>query len=233
MNLEDLKKGYGPEYPTAMIVGGIRIPLTKETRFSRSYRSEESNTTHCISRFMDGSASISFSELAREWGDWTEETKMDFCQNCNWLFEQADFPDMLRYILKHGSEYHWSGIAMSVASYLPQQEAFDGLVQVLHGMKLGRTANISQGISITKHPNAESTLREHLAKLWKHPKLWDDDDFQNWIAFDAITCIAHLLELNAAPEVFDGQVRRLSEHICEGSRKSCRVFLSKHYSWLK
>jgi hypothetical protein len=233
MNAEELRIAYGPEYPAAMMMGGIRIPLTSETRFSRSYHSEESNTTHYISRFMDGSASISFSELAREWPNWTERIQVDFCQSCNWLSEQPDFPDMLRYIMKHGSEYHWSGIALSVASYLPQQEAFDTLVHTLHRLKHGRTANISQGISLTKHLNAESTLRQHFAKLWEYPELWDDDDFQNWIAFDAITCISHLLELGAAPDDFDGQVRRLSEHICEGSRKSCRVFLSKHYLWLK
>ena len=216
-----------------MVTDGIRIPLTKETQFSRCYHSEKSNTSHYISRFMDGSASITASELKEEWNNWPENVQVDFCQNCNWLSNQPDFPEMLRFIMQHGSAYHWSGIAQSVGSYLPRQEAFDALVNVLHQMKPGSTANITQGISLTKHPDAEPMLRKHLADLWENSKLWDADDFLNWIAFDAITCTAHLIELGASPSDFDGQVRRLSEHICEGNRKSCRGFLSKHYPWLK
>jgi hypothetical protein len=68
--------------------------------------------------------------------------------------------------------------------------------------------------------------------VWSHPTLWDAADFINWVGFDATTCIAHLIELGASPSDFTEQVRRLSEHVCAHNRKSCRNFLSKHYSWL-
>lgn len=186
-----------------------------------------------ISRFMDETASIAASDLQKEWPNWTEDMRSDFCQNSDWLHEQADFPEMLRYILQHGRPGHWSGIALSVASQLPCDEAFDALVRALRAAKLGHASNFTQAIAKTKHPDAETTLRRHLAALWSQAALWENDDFSNRIAFDATTCIAHLIELGAPPSDFTDQVRRLSEHVCAGNRRSCRNFLSKHYSWLK
>ena len=158
---------------------------------------------------------------------------MDFCQSSGWLHEQADFPEMLRFIMQRGSPGHWSGIALSVASCLPPQEAFDVLVRALHGTDIGQTANISQAIAHTKHPDAEATLRRHLVAVWAHPALWEDADFVNWVGFDATTCIAHLIEAGAPPSDFTNEVRRLSEHVCSHNRQCCRNFLSKHYSWFK
>jgi hypothetical protein len=182
---------------------------------------------------MDGSASITASELQREWPGWTEDMRSDFCQSSCWLHEQVDFPEMLRFIMEHGDAKHWSGIALSVASQLPRDEAFDTLVRALRRTELRHSSNISQAIAQTKHPDAEATLRSHLATLWSHSALWDDDTFINWVGFAATTCIAHLIELGASPSDFNEQVRRLSEHVCSGNRNSCRSFLSKHYSWLK
>lgn len=209
------------------------MPMHREGRFSRSYHSHEHKIGSEISRFMDGSASITASELEREWSGWSAEVRRDFCQSSCWLHEQADFPAMLRFIMQHGSSKDWSGIALSVAAQLPQEEAFDALVQALRRTELGHTANISQAIALTKHPDAVTTLRAHLAAVWEHSALWDDDEFINWIGFDATTCIAHLIEAGAPPSDFEGQVRRLSEHVCSQNRQSCRNFLSKYYSWLK
>jgi hypothetical protein len=139
---------------------------------------------------------------------------------------------MLRFIMQQGRPEHWSGIALSVACLLPRDEAFDTLVRALGKTELGHTANICQAIARTKHQDAEITLRGQLAALWEHPALWDNDDFSNRVAFDATTCITHLIELGASPSDFAGQVRRLSEHVCSGNRKSCRNFLSRYYSWL-
>ena len=228
-----LKEQYGDEYPAAIIMDGIRIPMHRERRFSRSYHSHEHKMGSMISRFMDGSASITVSELKSEWSSWNDDVRGDFCQSSCWLHEQADFPEMLRYIMQHGGSLHWSGIALSVASRLPREEAFDILVRALRSTELGRTSNIGQAIAHTRHPDAVTTLRGHLAALWEHPALWDDDDFINWIGFDATTCIAHLIESGAPTSDFPEQVRRLSEHVCSQNRQSCRNFLSKHYSWLK
>jgi hypothetical protein len=229
----DLKKQYGDEYPAAIVADGVRMPLHRERRFSRIYDSNDHKVQHEISRFMDGTASITASKLQQEWPGWTDETRMDFCQSCDWLDGQADFPEMLRFIMQHGSSEHWSGIALSVASQLPRDEAFDTLVRALRSTEPGQSSNIAQAIAYTKHPEAEAMLRQHLAALWAHPALWENTEFINSVGFDAIACIVHLIELGAPPSDFTEQVRRLSEHICPHNRESCRNFLSKHYSWLK
>ena len=195
MKMSDLKKAYGGEYPAAIMMDGIRLPLRRERRFSRSYHSAEHKIGSEISRFMDDSASITASELQQEWPNWDDDVRSDFCQSSSWLHKQADFPEMLRFIMQHGEPEHWSGIALSVASQLPRDEAFATLVRALGSMELGRSSNISQAIAHTKHPDAEATLRGHLAALWLHPSLWEDDNFINWVGFDVTTCIEHLIEV--------------------------------------
>lgn len=233
MNAGALKEMYGDEYPAAVVVDGIRLPLRQERRFSRSYESEDYKMGSEVSRFMDGSASITASELQCEWHTWTDNQRMDFCESCGWLQEQADFPEMLRFIMQHAAPGEWSGVALSVASHLPRDEAFDILLRALHTVEIGHSSNIGQALAITKHPEAELALRRHLDAIWAHSELWDDTEFLNWVAFDATTCIAHLIELGAAPGDFEERVRRLARHICVHNRDSCRNFLSKHYGWLK
>src|SRR6266516_3096005 len=145
-----LKKGFGDEYPAAVIVKGIRLPLRSERRFSRSYYSDEHKMGSEVSRFMDGSASITASDLQREWHTWADDQRMDFCQSCCWLHEQSDFPDVLRFIMQHSSTREWSGVALSVASHLPCEEAFDILLRALRTTDIGHTANITQAIAETK-----------------------------------------------------------------------------------
>src|SRR5262249_27900218 len=147
MNESDLKKQFGDEYPAAVISDGIRYPLRRERRFSRTYQTDKQKMTIWLSRFMDGSASITASELKKEWPDWTDDIRRDFCQFCSWLHGQADFPEMLRYIMQHGEPAHWSGIALDVASQLPRDEAFDTLVRALGRAEPGRSSNIGQGIA--------------------------------------------------------------------------------------
>ena len=232
MNAEDLTQEYGDEYPAAAVFEGVRMPLQRESRFLRSYESGDRGLW--ISRFMDGSASITAEELKRDWPSWTHELRMDFCNNCSWLGEQSDFADMLRFVMHHGDSANWSGVAISVAVHLPRDEAFGMLLRALQVTDVGgNCANLSQAIAHTKHPEAEAALRQHLQDVWAHPTLWDDDPFTNWVAFDARTCIQHLMELGASPADFEGQVRKLSEHVCAGDREGCRDWLSKHYSWLK
>lgn len=232
MTADALKKMFGDEYPAAVVVKGIRLPLRRERRFSRSYHSEEHKLGSEVSRFMDGSASITASELQSEWHTWSDDQRMDFCQSCCWLHEQPDFRDMLRFIMQHAAPGEWSGVALSVASRLPRDEAFDILLRALRSVEIGHTSNIGQAIAHTKHPNAEPTLRRHLDGIWAHSALWEDDEFLNCVAFDATTCVAHLIELGAPLGDFEERVRQLAEHTCAGNRDSCRNFLSKHYKWL-
>jgi hypothetical protein len=125
----------------------------------------------------------------------------------------------------------WSGIALQVAGWLPQDEAFDLRTRALTRIE-SHSANITQGISATRHPRSGEVLREHLEALWKHPQLWDDHPFTNWHAFDAICCIEHLLQLDAAPAEYEARARELSNHVCVGTRESCGTFLSRYYDWI-
>lgn len=232
MNADELRERYGEEYPEAVDMFGIRMPLASESRFARHYQSAEKNLGTVVSRFEDGSASVTAAEVARDWHAWSHTDRIDFCQACCWLTKQTDLPEILRHILEHGEPGDWTGIALTVADVLPREEAFDALARALSRTHPGRCANLTQGIALTNHPGAESLLRKHLDELWDHPALWDDDEFINWIAFDATSCICHLIEIGTPAETFTEGVRRLSEHACEGNRRSVSSFLSKHYPWL-
>lgn len=229
MSIETYKKVRGEEYPAAVMHDGIRLPLHRESRFYRHYESDEHKTGIGISRFSDGSASITAAELEQEWENWSEELQMDFCNACYCLSAQSDFQAMLRFIMEHGDHKQWCAIALQVAYHFPRDEAFNVLVRTLRSMNLNHTSNITQAISATEHPDAESVLRNHLAALWAHPALWDNADFMNWLAHDATTCIAHLIKLGAQPSDFSEKAQKLSQHACSRNQAKCHQYLSKHY----
>ena len=209
------------------------MPLEKETRFSRYYHSAERKTGYAVSRFEDGSASITAKELPHEWSSWSEDERVDFCQACYWLEGESDFAEMLRFIMQQAGSHTRSAVASSVASHLPRDEAFHLLTQALRSTEIGHCSNITQGIAKTEHPEADATLRSHLRTVWAHPGLWANADFINWVAEDATTCISHLTRMGASPADFVEQVRLLSTHVCSRNRDSCRNYLSKHYPWLQ
>ena len=239
MDLDSLRRMFGEEYPSAVVKEGTRMVLAVETRFTRSYRTPESELKTAkyggwsVSRFEDGSASMTAGQLRREWPTWKEWERMDFCQESAWLYKQIDYPEMLRFIMQHGSPDNWSAAAGQIAAYLPAEEAFRFLLVALRATGTGTCSNIIQAIAITKHPDAEATLRQHLRTIWDNSALWNDDDYLNWVASDATWCILHLVQLGASPADFEEQVRKLSAHVCSGNRESCLRWLSKHYSWLK
>lgn len=229
--IEELRRIYGDEYPRAVVSLGSRLPLKAERRFTRFYYSEEKGHGAEVSRFQDGSATMTYRELSTQWSKWPEADKRDFVSACNGLYGQADYPDMVRFVMKHGNPAIWSGMALEAAGFLGQDEAFALLVDAL-GRVGSPTANVTQAIAATRHPKAEEVLRRHLEQLWAHPVLWDDDRFTNWTAFDATCCISHLLELGVAPEELEDKARQLSRHACKGNRESCGTFLGKHYDWI-
>jgi hypothetical protein len=239
MDLDSLRRMYGEEYPAAVVKEGTRMVLAVETRFTRDYRTPETEMKtakyggYIISRFMDGSASMTAEQLRREWPTWKEWERVDFCQSSVWLNKQIDYPEMLRFIMQHGAPDNWSATANSIAANLPAEEAFLFLEGALSASEIGKGSNIIQGIATTKHPDAMGILRKRLEAVWQHPELWKEDDFCNWIAYEAISCIENLVELRASPTDFEDQVRSLSTHACRGNRDSCLRRFSKHYSWLK
>lgn len=228
-----MKEMFGDEYPAAAMVDGVRMALAEERRWTRIFQNEDHKSGCLVSRFMDGSATITFEQFAGEWPTWNKRERQDFCSACSWLGKQSDFPAMLRFIMEHGGPSDWRAVANPVARWLPQQEAFDLLVRALNSVELENAANIVQAIALTKHPCAEATLRAHLAALWAHPSLWEDDPFINWYARGATGCIEHLIELGVPAENFDAQVRKFAEHPCARNRDSCRRFLSKYFPWME
>jgi hypothetical protein len=227
-----MKNRFGDEYPAAIERHGVRMPLVSESRWLRHFAAEGQKVTFVLSRFMDGSAAITFEELTREWPAWNRKERNHFCLACSYLRGQPDFPDMLRFIMQHGGPDDWSGVACNVASCLPPDEAFRLLAHALHNTGLSRGCNISQGISRINHPGAAPLLREYLGALWSSPSLWDNHEFVNWTAYSATCTIEHLISLGDAPKDFTEHVRRLAQHICVRNRESCRPRLGKFFSWL-
>ena len=230
MDSPEIVRRFGPEYPAAILVQGVRIPLHSESRFRRVYKNDQAQ--HYFSRFMDHSATMTFEELSREWPQWDERLRQEFCSECNWLAGQEDFPAMLRLIIKSGHASEWSAIALSIASEIPQAEAFEFLSRALANVPADDSANFSQAVAKTRHPQAAEVIRKHLESLWSHPRLWDQDKFQNFVAFAAICSIQHLLELGERSAQFEEKVKALAMHQCAGSRRSCQNFLKKYFPWL-
>jgi hypothetical protein len=231
MNTGQLRQQYGEEYPAAITLYGVRMPLVHDGRFAREYRSEEAKAAATISKFQDGTATMTIEQLRGEWGGWSHRDRHEFCSGCSWLLEQADLRDMLRFVMTQPEPEYWSSVALAVAHYIPKDEAFGLLRHALANID-SHTANVTQGIAATKHPEAKPLLEKHLEHLWIHPDLWADDPFNNWRAFDATCCIANLLELDAQPTEYEAKVRALSRHVCAGNRQSCGTFLHQYYDWL-
>jgi hypothetical protein len=233
MEPDELTEEFGAEYPIAINCNGIRYMPYKETSFSRHYSSEDKGSFYVISKFMDGSSTITNEQLRGRWRNWSEQDRLDFCQSCSWLGAQSDYPDMLRFIMEHGNVSDWSALALSVANHLPQEESYRALVVALSKGMDNCTSNITQAIAETGHPEAAVTISHVLDKIWFHPDLWNEEPSHNGRAIDAICCVDHLLELCVSSSSLENKVRQLSLHKSSFVRNYCRETLSQYYSWLK
>jgi hypothetical protein len=235
MDPETLKQMYGDEYPAAITLNGIRTPLYRETRFTRTYGSAEGRSFSTVSRFSDGSAHFSFEELKQELPGWSAEERSDFylgAIGCD-LSGQADWPDLLRYIIANGGPYDWSMVALQVAVQLPQNEAFELLAACLKKRGIMSPVNLMQAIAYTKHPEAETVLRICLEEIWADPKFRDDDSFFNEAAYCATSCIEYLRSLGVSPNEFEEQIRALAEHPCKNNREYCRELFHEYFPWME
>jgi hypothetical protein len=223
---------YGSDYPDAVDLGGVRMPLTREGKFLRTYNNKEAKQGAVVSRFMDGTAEISLSELMKSWPHWTRPERYDFTSAACWLHEHPEFPDMIRFVLEEGDQDDISAVALQAASALPSDEAFQRLSAILQRTPVGNAANINQAIAHTKHADAPSLLRERLRTTLEDSRLMAPDKFLNWVAYDAICCIDHLLDIGFTDNDFEDDVRRLSKHPSEGTIDSLRRRLAKWYPWL-
>ena len=159
---EILVKLYGDEFPQAVTRMGVRMELSSETRFSRSYHSEDGKRGTVVSRFEDNSAEVTLSELKESWHQWSAGDQCDFCSGVSWLRNHPDFADMIRFLWAASDQRQLCMIALSVVEAFPQDEAYGRLSAVLGTMPIGGSANITQAIAGTKHPDASALLSEHL-----------------------------------------------------------------------
>jgi hypothetical protein len=233
---EGFEQGFGPEYPAAITILGIRRPLEFETRFIRPFREPHLPHPHefRISRFVDGSASITLSQLERQWATWTEADRLDFCVSIDdlQLLEQPDLPAMVGFIARHGNPDELSAVAPAFCRLFTPAESFELAVLALQRSQVGRTSNIMQAIALTNDLRAQAVLREQLQTIWTEPSLWMDADFVNGVAFDAVNCIWYLMKLSAPPVEFEDAVRRLSAHSCRRVREQCQRLFTKCFPWL-
>jgi hypothetical protein len=224
---------YGPEYPAAVLMEGIRVPLRTETRFCRDYLSQEHRIGTRVSRLTDGSASITMEELEKEWDNWSAVERQDLLFALVDCDRTAAFPGMVRFMAARAEPTDWCNLAWLVADILPQNESFRILVDWLAAVKDdGAAGNIEQAIAMTGHPRAAIILRQ------QHEQIWRRNDFNEGAQPDfhktmrAAGCISHLIGLGANPGEFEPQVRQLWSKVCTRKRPFLHL-LSAHYSWLR
>ena len=168
-------------------------------------------------------------QLQDEWPHWSYKLRREFCMAFNWLHQQADFGEMVRFIMESGGPTHWPDIAGIVAWKMPQEEAYRFLNTALRSVAIQDSANLVQAIAITKHCEARQTLLDHLDRIWRDPNLWNSGEGINWIAFSATCCIRYLIELCSAPIEFEYRVQKLFKESPRENRDLCRQKLGKHY----
>jgi hypothetical protein len=205
------------------------MKLVRETRWRRDYRQEGMDATRIESRFQDGSASITLSELEAEWPAWSSWERLDFAQQ----FRTSGSPDgieILRFMMRHGDTKIWSAIASAVVYRLPQEESAPFVLHAYSVCDPTEAGNILQALAKTGLPEAHKILRNHLAILWANPDLLRQDRKMNHVASAAIFCLSHLLALGEPPGEFRSQYEILLNHPCELERKRTRTFLGNYFS---
>lgn len=203
-------RNLGPHYPRFLGSGRNRKPLIREQRWSRHFGTDE--PVAIVSRFEDGSASITYDELANGWATWSEYDRIDFCQNCTWLRGQPDLPDILRFIASHGDPSEWGGVALPIACTLPAAEAFATLEKMFEASVIGTRSNLVQAIGLVEHAGSLELVVADIRALAPLEATWHPDKFVNWHASE-LTCAVHsALNLGANAADYTDLVRRLASH---------------------
>ena len=157
---------FGPSYP-AFLVGrdGARYELAQERRFSRIFRAPEARRLIVISRFVDGSASMSLRELTEAWPTWGRRDRSDFCQNVHGLGQHPEYAGMLELVFTLGDSEARASVAIELVEVLPTDEAYALLDAELSRAPLETYPNLVQALARTRHPNALSDLEKLLETL--------------------------------------------------------------------
>src|SRR5262245_619819 len=201
--------------------------MVRESRWGRHYTSPDGTHSYFESRFMDGSASITFAELKATWDQWPDAEKWDFCHGLSWV-KTPERPDMVRFLVENGDHGVWSAIALLVASDLRPEES----LPILQGwcQTGAHTTNYYQAIAHTGSAEAHDILKGRLWRILETPGFMEEHEFLNEIASDAVFCLQHLMELGEDPEPFRAAYETLKNHPCEGIRESTERWLEKYFA---
>jgi hypothetical protein len=207
---------------------GQNLTLVRETRWLRHYKGGRFGSL-VDSRFRDGSAAITLTELAEQWPDWNGSERQDFCL----AFMHGDVPerrDILRYLIRNGDSSHHATIALPIAIHLLSEESFPILKQWCETAPIGKGANFFQAMGMTKSADAAEVLQRCLARVWASPDLMDTSDFCNWTAFDAICCMAALLHMGVDPESLRPQFEQLKTHPFSRTRTQAEQHIGEFFT---
>ena len=118
---------------------------------------------------------------------------------------------------------------MAVARELPPEEAVPTLREWCTSCEVGHGANYYQAIAHTGAPEAHAVLRHCFTRIWNTDGLMAPVEFCNWVAFDAICCLAELLQLGEDSEEFRGAYDALTAHPCPTAREDARRWLLRYF----
>lgn len=200
--------------------------IVRETRWSREFQSPDKRECFLDSRFRDGSASITLSELRRDWATWTDHEKADFSQSFV-HYQGRRRCQILRFLMRNGNHSVWSAIAASVASSLPINESLPFLRECCKSSETGCSANYYQALWLTGSPEAVGVLWTALDRIWASPDLMTPDSFCNFTAFDAIWCIDALIRLGDPLDSLRDPYEKLKMH--PTMRGDAVRWLSEHF----
>jgi hypothetical protein len=95
--------------------------------------------------------------------------------------------------------------------------------------EIGQCANYYQALALTKDARALPFLRDRFHRILSNEGLMAKADFQNWIAFDAVCCMEHMLELGQEIEPLRSAYETLRDHPDDGTREQTKLSLTESF----
>jgi len=207
--------------------GGEPLRLYRETRWNRILSTADGKRRVLRSRFEDGSAKISLSQLTAEWPSWTDEERKDFCDSIQSL-PNSGRTEILQFLLKNAAFHLLSNNVIEFID-LPSSEVTPWLIRGIEKTEPGKAINFLQALAHTKSPHAGAAIRQRLNILRRHPEVLRDDPFVNWVALEVLHCVQYLIELQGHPQDYAEEAMLLSGHPCARVRGAYVSYISAFF----
>jgi len=205
------------------------VKRQRETRWSRLFTDDDGTFKHYESRFRDGTATITLDDLKDLWPNWNPEDRCDFCHALSGAKHVPEIQDILRYLVSQSDRFVRPRIASYVVRYLPLSEAISILKEWCQIGEVGQCACYYSALAKTKDSNTLSFLRICLQRTLSTEGFMAESDFHNWVAFDAVHCVQHMLELGEDSAVLRSVYETLKAHPDAGTRRHVQMFLDKYF----